>query len=165
MNSITDFDAPQTPESIATYDLVTVQADASIEEAHTAFHRYGIRHLPVLDGETLVGVLSERDVRGTFNVGLRVRDLMSSPAITVDIGTSAAEAAGIMRQKKISALIVLESGRLAGIVTSHDLLRIVETMGANEKSSFACGLRNKIQNWAPSMSLMELMGALGNSGI
>ncbi len=52
-----------------------------------------------------------------------VRDRMSSPSITVDTKTSIAEAQGIMRQRDIRRLAVMQRGRLVGIVTWTDLMR------------------------------------------
>lgn len=52
-----------------------------------------------------------------------VRDRMSSPVVTVDVKTSIAEAQGIMRQRDIRRLPVMQRGRLVGIVTWTDLMR------------------------------------------
>ena len=99
-----------------------------------------IRHLPVLDDKRLVGVVSQRDLfRSALAVALgygeraqetllrtlRVKEVMSEPAITVSPGATIKEAARLMIEKKIGCLPVLEGRKLVGIVTETDILRHV----------------------------------------
>ena len=92
--------------------------------------------LPVVDGDgKLVGVISQTDLlRGSGDVhsavrrrytGLRVADLMSSPAITVDISTPMREAARLMRDEKIHRLVVVDGAeRPLGVLTSMDFVTL-----------------------------------------
>lgn len=97
-----------------------------------------IRHLPVLDGRTVVGVVSQRDLFRTalgtaLALGIRrpqelmrsldVRDVMSAPAVTIGPDAPVQEAARTMAEKKIGCLPVVEEGKLVGILTETDILR------------------------------------------
>ena len=97
-----------------------------------------IRHLPVLDAGSVVGVVSQRDLfRSALGAALafgirrpqelmrslEIRDVMSAPAVTVEPGALVQEAARTMAEKKIGCLPVVEGGRLVGILTENDVLR------------------------------------------
>jgi CBS domain-containing protein len=115
---------------------VTVKPEASLEEAITLMERHGFRHLPVVRGDEVVGILSDRDVRlGTGGVPLStlglpadaalprtVAELMRSPVICVEMDERGPRAAMHMVEQRIGALPVLQSGRLVGIVTETNLV-------------------------------------------
>jgi len=97
-----------------------------------------IRHLPVLDAGSVVGVVSQRDLfRAALGAALafgirrpqelmrslEIRDVMSTPAVTVEPGALVQQAARTMAEKKIGCLPVVEGGRLVGILTENDVLR------------------------------------------
>jgi acetoin utilization protein AcuB len=117
---------------------MTVRIDESLLHARTLMRRHGIRHLPVLDGETLVGVLSDRDLRDytpshctTLDVfemhtlidKLTVADAMTPRPVTVDRGAPLAAAADALVRKRIGCLPVLSAGKLVGILSETDLIR------------------------------------------
>jgi CBS domain-containing protein len=119
----------------------TVAPDDSLHVADGTMSLGGVRHLPVLDGTALVGVISERDilrapgvltpvdglavdVRALLRI-LRVRDAMSSAVITIAADAPVAEAATLLLRHRVGSLPVLEDGLLVGIVTTSDLLRAV----------------------------------------
>jgi len=97
-----------------------------------------VRHLPVLERGEVVGVVSQRDLfRSALGAALafgirrpqelmrslEVRDVMSTPAVTVAPDASVQDAARTMAEKKIGCLPVVERGGLVGILTEHDVLR------------------------------------------
>jgi CBS domain-containing protein len=119
----------------------TVAPDDSLHIADGTMSLGGVRHLPVLDGRELVGIVSERDIlrapgllapvdslaidsRAVLKV-LRVADVMSSPPLAIRAEASIEEAAALLLAHRVGCLPVLEDGRLAGIVTTSDLLRVV----------------------------------------
>jgi CBS domain-containing protein len=92
----------------------------------------------VTEGEQLVGVVSDRDVRGlriggepTLSPDAPVASVMSEPPVIADPDTPLPEAVRAMLEHKIGAVVVLDGGRPVGILTRSDaleaMLHIVET--------------------------------------
>ena len=106
-----------------------------------------IRHLPVLEDGSLVGIVSDRDLRSaTPALGdparasalaeIRVRDVMAREVITADPKDPIDEAANIMRERRINCLPVLEGEEIVGILTSSDVMEsLVYLLGAHEPGS------------------------------
>jgi acetoin utilization protein AcuB len=130
--------------------LFTVTPETTLAEALRLTGQRGVRHLPVLDGDQLVGILSDRDLKRamassatsleahefTLARRLHVDEVMTRKVVTIG-PTFPIEAAGcLMLQEKIGALPVTDGGRLVGLVTETDVLRLfVRAMGATEPSS------------------------------
>lgn len=128
-------------EDIMTRDPVTIEANASVSEALRALHDLDARHLPVIDGSELVGMLSDRDVRpveddalddsmdpdATFGAGLEVAvsEVMSSSVSSVSPEDDVVDAIDLMISQRVGALPVVDatSGDLVGIVSYVDILR------------------------------------------
>jgi acetoin utilization protein AcuB len=93
-----------------------------------------IRHLPVLRGTALVGVVSERDLylletlRGVNPGKEPVAEAMSEHPFTVSPQADLREVVREMRQKKYGSAIVVEGGAVAGIFTRSDALRSLEEL-------------------------------------
>lgn len=85
-----------------------------------------IRHLAVLDGTRLVGIISERDLGGPDGRGARkdrtVADLMVHDPVTATPNLTVRQAANLMRGRTIGSLLMVERGHVVGIVTATDLL-------------------------------------------
>lgn len=115
---------------IMTSPVVSVSPGTTLEQACLLMHEKGIRHLPVLDGPRLVGVVTDRDVHGATsvlcttpaNMQTRVGTIMSHPVHTAVPGDPVEEAASTMRGLKIGCLPVTEHNRVVGIITGIDLL-------------------------------------------
>ncbi len=114
---------------IMTTDVKVASPDERAEAAFQRMRNQRIRHLVILDGRRLVGVLSERDLGGARGSVLRtektVGDLMSKQAVSASPVTTVRQAANLMRARTVGCLPVMESGRLAGIVTLTDLLELL----------------------------------------
>ena len=119
-------------------ELVTLHVDEELSLASDIMNLARIRHLPIVEGERLVGIISQRDlfraslasVMGHDYAETRdhlksvsIRDAMVSKVITVEPDTKIQEAGRIMLEKKIGCLPVIEDGRLVGMVTETDILR------------------------------------------
>lgn len=131
--------------------VIAVDPHTTLSEAVRLTRQRGIRHLPVLEGRELVGIVSDRDLKRAMAsaatgpearevthwlVRLTVAEIMTRPVITVAPPVPVEEAARIMVREKINALPVTEEGRLVGIVTETYLLELfVNAMGAGEPSS------------------------------
>jgi acetoin utilization protein AcuB len=105
---------------------VAVGPEDTLRQAIQRMAWSGGRHLPVTDGERVIGVLSARDV-ATAQIAapatvLRVREIMKSPAQTCGPEDSLTEVMGRMASAKIGCLPVTEQGRLVGMITVTDVL-------------------------------------------
>ena len=107
----------------------TIAADATVFDA---VHRLGekrIGALPVIEGDRIAGIMSERDViyclrdHGPEVLEWPVSRVMSSPAITADPATDVLAALSVMTQRRIRHLPVVEDGKLKGIVSIGDLVK------------------------------------------
>ena len=122
--------------------LFTVSADYSVEGAVRLLQQRGVRHLLVLDGHDLVGILSDRDIKRALdpakskrkkllNLGglffllepILVKEIMTKDPVSIAPSATAQEAATLMVNRKFGALPVVSRGKLVGIVTESDLLR------------------------------------------
>ena len=116
-------------DEFITPDPVTASEDMDTDELRELMQRHDIRHLPVMRGDAVVGLISDRDVRLvsglTVAEKLQVRagDIMRTEPLSVPATTPLAEVAEIMARKKIGSAIVTDAeGRLAGIFTATDAL-------------------------------------------
>lgn len=126
-------------------EVYSVTPGTSIGEALSVTRAQRIRHLPVVENDKLVGLVTERDLRlaappvwDTEGEELRaamtnkkVSEVMVSHVITIGPGTPIEEAAKLLYENRIGCLPVVEADRLVGILTESDLLRaLVEVFGA-----------------------------------
>lgn len=112
-------------------DVLTVTPGMLASDALALMHAEHVRHAVVRDGANVVGVVSDRDItRFGVRVGTTwlVHDVMSAPAVSVGPATSIADAAHVLRARKIGCLPVIHAGALVGIVTRSDLLGLIESI-------------------------------------
>ena len=106
--------------------VITIEAKQPASVAWSRMQRHRIRHLVVLDGSHLVGMVSERDLGGRSGDALRrgrtVEELMTSSLVSAEPETTLRQASNLMRARRVGSLPVLEDGRLVGIVTATDVL-------------------------------------------
>jgi acetoin utilization protein AcuB len=127
-----------------TTELVTVTPETPILEARRLMLERRIRHLLVCDRDAvhdakLLGIVTDRDIRlnlpspatslsvwelNYLLARLTVGDVMRKAVVTIGPTRDSREAARIMTQHQIGALPVLDGGRLVGIVTETDILRV-----------------------------------------
>ena len=155
---------------------VTITPDTSFPEAFRIMREKGIRHLPVVDkDEKLVGIVTQTDllhaspsVTTTLSVfevnyllvNLHVREVMSSPPITVTEDAPLEEAARVLVEKKIGSLPVVRDDSLIGMITEIDLFEtFVEILGGEEAS-----LRVTVRVADVRGELARLAGAISKLG-
>jgi CBS domain-containing protein len=113
-------------DEMMTREVLTIGPNEPASTAWSRMERERVRHLVVLDGGRLVGVLSERDLGGRSGDAVRrdrsVSELMTRSIATVEPGTTLRQAANLMRGRLIGSLPVVENGRVIGIVTATDVL-------------------------------------------
>ncbi|MDP1915136.1 MAG: CBS domain-containing protein [Myxococcales bacterium] len=111
-------------------DVLTIRADAPLTQAAAEMRLGRVRHLPVVDSKgKLVGLLSHLDVMKTLlrGKGTQVADGMSVRLVTVREDAQAADAAKLMRSRKVGSLPVIdEKGRLVGLLTEADFVDLAE---------------------------------------
>lgn len=97
----------------------TVEPATTAGDAVGLLRRRRIRHLPVVEGDRVVGVVTDRDLRGTAP-GVPVSAIMSRPVVIVSPRTAIDKAARLLFDRRIGCLPVIESGKLVGILTQTD---------------------------------------------
>jgi len=107
-----------------------IGADETVGRARQLMQAFSLRHLPVLEGERLVGVVTERDIRmlegtGASATTTRVRDAMTPEPYSVDVHAPIAKVAQCMADRKIGAAIVTDDGKVVGIFSTVDALRLL----------------------------------------
>jgi len=119
---------------VMTKEPVTLAASGSVQDAITLFAERRFRHVPVIDGGRLVGVLSDRDVlrflsRERPNLETTVAAIMTKSPLTVREDTVLSDAIGLLVHRRINCLpVVSPDGHLSGIITSTDLLRALHAI-------------------------------------
>jgi acetoin utilization protein AcuB len=132
-------------QDIMQRSVVSVRPDTRLAEVARLLQSRGIRHLPVLDRDALVGIISDRDLKTAMGsapaapdaaLDRLAGDIMTRKVMTTAPMFPVEEAARVMVTEKISALPVTEADRMVGLVTETDLLLLlVRAMGVLEPSS------------------------------
>ena len=104
----------------------TIGSDQPLSAAAQRMWQLGVRHLPVLDGGTLVGVLSERDVAFAKSIAsvdpdkMPVADAMSPEPLVVGPEMPLGVVARTMAEKKVGCVIIVDGNDVTGIITTTD---------------------------------------------
>ena len=132
--------APKTVGQLMSKKLITVDPSDSLKVVAGLFKTKALRHVPVVDEDgALVGLVSHRDFltvsvsklahiaakeESDIQAHIPVRDIMGRKITTVTEKTTLKVAAGIMLKGRFGCLPVLRAGKLVGIVTESDYLRV-----------------------------------------
>jgi CBS domain-containing protein len=109
--------------------VYVVAPGASVRAAVQELNDHGVGALVVVDQRRPIGIFSERDVlRRVVGMGrdfesTRVRDVMTSPPVTIHPGMRVDEAMALMTEQRIRHLPVVDGGKLVGMISIGDLLR------------------------------------------
>jgi len=131
-------------EEFTTPNPVTVSEDATIDEMNQLMKVHGVRHIPIIRNQRVVGVVSDRDCRIAAGLTqpekrlVRASDIMAADPVTVSGGETLDKVAFEMSAKKIGSVIVNdENDKFLGIFTVTDALNaLIEIARAsNEKES------------------------------
>jgi len=130
-----------------TREVVVLSPETTAAEALAVCRERRVRHLPVLEAERLVGIVSDRDLRSAAPAlgdpgrvealgKLRVSEVMGRDVVSARPDDPIEEAANEMRERRIGCLPVVENDALVGIITSSDVMEaLVQLMGAHEPGS------------------------------
>ena len=131
-------DADLTVRDIMARDPTTLGRNDTLDLADDLMNLGRIRHMPVVDEGSLVGIVSQRDLfRSALVVALgfgrktqraviktiKVKEIMTEHVITISPDASLKEAARVMIDKKIGCLPVVNGENLIGLITETDILR------------------------------------------
>ncbi|MDH3442044.1 MAG: CBS domain-containing protein [Gammaproteobacteria bacterium] len=116
-----------------------VSPDAHLHDALTRMNQAGYRHLPVVENDTLVGIITDRDIRLAVNSpfvdvdtdlaresvldGVRVEDCMTRDPQCVSPDTPLHAVADLLVLNKFGAMPVMEEGKLVGMISYVDFLK------------------------------------------
>jgi acetoin utilization protein AcuB len=128
-----------TVAEIMTTEVRTASMDDTLGGIREVFERHHFHHIPIVEDNELVGIISDRDVlknlsprvdstwannHDTNTLKRKTHQIMTRKVITISPDNTIEEAAATMLEKKFNCLPVLEqSGAILGIVTKTDLLR------------------------------------------
>jgi acetoin utilization protein AcuB len=140
-------------------EVITVDADDTMQNAIYILQEQNIKMLPVMDGASLVGIITDRDLKKAspsdattldmhellFLISkIKVRDLMKEPVFTARPDDTVEEAAALLLEKKISGLPVIdENNRLVGIITRSDIFRVLLSLSGLGKKGIQFAIRIK----------------------
>jgi len=122
----------------------SIDVDAPLEDAHKLMRGRRFRHLPVISGGEIVGVLTDRDIKLVLGPDfgspdereLTVRDAYVERACIVPASTPVAKVARVMAQNRIGSAIVTKHGKLVGIFTVTDACRaLAEIIGDHDEEA------------------------------
>jgi acetoin utilization protein AcuB len=129
---------------VMTRKVETVSPDESVEAALERMRNQRIRHLVVMRGKKLVGVVSDRDLglEKNRNVG----DVMTAHAVSATSHMTIRKAANLLRGRSIGCLPVMDDGKLVGIMTTTDVL---ERIGRGVERPISRGKRWTLKGRGP----------------
>jgi IMP dehydrogenase len=113
-------------ESGMVVNPVTISPDASLKDLKDLMKRHRISGIPVIDGDTLVGIVTNRDVRFAEDPNEKVGALMTRELVTVREGAAETEARALLHKHRIERLIVTDAGgRCVGLITVKDMEKAI----------------------------------------
>ena len=126
----------------------TAKKNQSLLEAHELMVKHSIRHLPVVEGNRLLGIITESDIRNAFIGGgptdpkapnpskMKIQDHMTETLLTVTPDTNVEDAALVIYKNKVGALPVVQDQGLVGIISVMDIVGLfIDIMGILHASS------------------------------
>jgi len=130
-------------------EVATLDINDELSLANDIMRLGRIRHLPVVEGSRLVGIISERDLFRSslaqalgyggqasrdLMKNLRIKDIMVKEVITVGPETALCEAVRLMMDRKVGCIPVVEDNCLVGLITETDImLQFLKNCGADIK--------------------------------
>ncbi len=140
----------ETVSEIMEKKVLAVDLNSNAKDCSKAMSKRGVSSAVVLQGGNALGIVTERDLvskvmaDGLDASKVLVRDIMSTPLITVGPDTSITKAAEAMAEYRIRRLVVIDNnGSLVGIVTSGDIARLIAEKHGYQDATFNAIARYK----------------------
>lgn len=153
-----------------TRDVIAAAPGDTLEQAARLLAKHRIHRMPVMQGDQLVGIVSDTDIR---NASIRdaqagrpreagtVGEIMTRDVITVNPWDTVEDALLILQKKRLGALPVVDGSRLVGIITKADVLAaLVETLDVE-----GIGVRIEVILPKDPRAIIRLVGRLGEMGV
>jgi len=124
-------------ESGMILEPITIKKEGTVVDAKNIMREYGIGGIPVVNDEgTLIGIVTNRDLRFEGNNQRKIEEVMTSKdLVTVSRGTSLKQAELILQNNKIEKLPVVDDNyKLVGLITFRDIIKVSENPNANKDS-------------------------------
>jgi IMP dehydrogenase len=121
-----EVDKVKKSESGMIIDPITMHPDKQVRDVLAVMERYRISGVPIVDGERLVGIVTNRDLRFETRMDRPLREVMTKgKLITAPVGTSLEQAKVLLHEHRIEKLLVVDDrGRLKGLITIKDIEKI-----------------------------------------
>jgi acetoin utilization protein AcuB len=123
-----------TVDQVMSRGVFTIGKEQTLETAHLLMEKHQVRHLPVMEGGKVVGIVSERDLylletlRDVHQFDVTVENAMSADPFTVKPHTPLAEVCDAMAQHKYGAALITEGPKVVGMFTAVDALKVLSAM-------------------------------------
>ena len=108
------------------HSVVSVRPEDTVATARDRLRSNQIHHLLVMENDVVLGVVAFRDLAGKTD-DTRVDSLMTRQVATIDADSSLRKAASLMVRSTSGCLPVMENGKVTGIITTTDLMRVLNT--------------------------------------
>ena len=114
-------------------EIISVTADASVLDAITIMAERSIGSLPVMQGDELLGIVTERDyarkviVKGRSSKSTEVGEIMTTEVCTASLADTVNNCMTVMTERKIRHLPVVDDGKVVGMISIGDLVQAIIT--------------------------------------
>jgi PAS domain S-box-containing protein len=108
--------------------VICISPQATVFEAGKIAEEKYVKRLPVVDGDKLVGIVTQTDlirVLTSYGMWRDIAEIMTKDVVTIQRDASVAEAASIMASRGISGIVVMQAKKIVGVLTERDLLKRV----------------------------------------
>jgi len=131
--------------------IVSIDSDMTVKDAAIMMADANVGCIVITRGNAPIGILTERDfvkriVSEERDLSTPLADVMSFPLIAVDLDDTVWEAAEIMKRNKIHRVVVEDQGKLVGIITATDIVKLCSMGSDSEMRRIADSILTRLQN-------------------
>lgn len=128
----------KTAKDLMTSPAECLAPDETVVTAARMLSKYDVGSMPILDGDTLVGVVTDRDIvvqaiaKGLDPATTPVTDIANTNVVTVESSAPASEVAALMAEHQVRRLPVVDGGKVVGVVAQADVARDLDEATTGE---------------------------------